>query len=425
MKRRSGVLLLSIGDELLDGRTLNTNATWMGEQFRQAGVPVSEVKCVSDRLEEIVDALQLGKNFPAVIATGGLGPTSDDRTLEAAAKFFRKPLKLHPQALRQVKEKYLARGLPLTEPRKKLAWAPAGAKILANPTGTAPGSLLTLGKTDYFFLPGPPNECKPMFLHSVLGPVKKKVAEKKLIERKFWRTFGRGESDVFGKISPFVAELEKKYPLTVTFGIHISFPCVDLTLEVWKIPGKKSPSSQEVAQFAAAVENEVQDICFSRERENLVEVVFRELRTQGKTLAMAESCTGGLLGKLFTDLPGSSAVVWGGVISYDNDAKKKLLQVDAKILQTEGAVSEACVKQMAEHLRKLAGCDFALAISGVAGPGGGSERKPVGTIYVALSGASGTQTLHQVILRGQGSRDQNRIIAAHLALDCLRNALRT
>ncbi len=425
MKRRSGVLLLSIGDELLDGRTVNTNATWMGEQLRQSGVPVSEVKCVSDRLDEIVDALRLGKNFPAVIATGGLGPTNDDRTLEAAAKFFRKPLRLHPKALRQVKEKYRARGLPLTEPRKKLALAPGGAKILANPTGTAPGSHLALGKTEYFFLPGPPNECKPMFLESVLARVKKNVASKKLRERKFWRTFGRGESDVFGKISPFVANLEKKYPQTITFGIHISFPCVDLTLEVWQIPGKKSPSAKEVADFSAAVDAEVQDICFARERVDLVDVVFRELQSRGKTLAVAESCTGGLLGKLFTDRPGSSAVFWGGVISYDNAAKEKLLQVDPKILRSHGAVSAACVKQMAEHLRQSSGADFTLAISGVAGPGGGSESKPVGTIHVALSSASGTQTLHQVILRGQGSRDQNRIIAAHLALDCLRNALRT
>lgn len=423
MKKRSGVLLLSIGDELLDGRTLNTNASWFGEQFRHAGVPVSEVKCTSDRLDEIIDALHLGKMFPLVVATGGLGPTNDDRTLEAASKFFRKPLEVHSKALRLVKEKYKARGLPLTEARKKLALAPRGSKILENPTGTAPGSHLSLGKTDFFFLPGPPNECKPMFESFVLPLAKKKVASKKLIQREFWRTFGRGESDIYARISSAVESLEKKYPLSVNIGIHISFPCVDLTFEVWKIPGEKVPSKREVEDFLTHVNQEVKEICFSRKRETLVEAVFREMKEKGKTLSVAESCTGGLLGKLFTDLPGSSSVFWGGVISYDNAAKQRFLDVDAKTLQTHGAVSEACVREMATNLRMKTGTDFAVAISGVAGPGGGSETKPVGTLYVALCDASGTKTLHQVILRGQGSRDQNRIIAAHLALDCLRNAL--
>ncbi len=423
MKKRSGVLLLSIGDELLDGRTLNTNASWFGEQLRHAGVPVSEVKCTSDRLDEIIDALELGTYFPLVLATGGLGPTNDDRTLEAASKFFRKPLHVHPKALKLVKARYQARGLPLTEARKKLALAPKGAKILENPTGTAPGSQLTKGKTDFFFLPGPPNECKPMFESFVLPVAKKKVAEKKLIQREFWRTFGRGESDVYARISAAVEAMEKKYPNSVTIGIHISFPCVDLTFEVWKIPGEKTPSKKEIQEFLNHVNTEVKEICFSRTRETLVEAVFREMKERGKTVSVAESCTGGLLSKLFTDLPGSSAIFWGGVISYDNAAKQNFLDVKTKTLEAHGAVSEECVREMAENLRKKTGTDFSLAISGVAGPGGGTEAKPVGTIHVALCDASSTKTLHQVILRGQGSRDQNRVIAAHLALDCLRNAL--
>jgi nicotinamide-nucleotide amidase len=423
MKQRTGVLLLSIGDELLDGRTLNTNASWFGEQFRLNGVPVSEVKCVSDRLEEIVDALRYGKNFPIVIATGGLGPTNDDRTLEAAAIFFRKPLIQNPTALKLVKACYDARGLPLTDTRKKLALTPKGAKILANPTGTAPGSSFPVNKTQYFFLPGPPNECKPMFETHILPFAKKKIAEKKLIHRGFWRTFGKGESDVYALISPFVEKIEKDFPLSVTFGIHISFPCVDLTFEVWKTKGAKTPSKKQIEAFTDSIENAVSTIAFSRKRETLVEKVFQELKEKRKTLSLAESCTGGLLSKLFTDLPGSSSVFWGGVVSYDNDAKQKFLGVDPLILKTQGAVSEACVKKMAENLREKAQTDFSIAISGIAGPNGGSKEKPVGTIHVALSHKGETKTLHQVILRGQGSRDQNRIIAAHLALDLLRNAL--
>jgi nicotinamide-nucleotide amidase len=423
MTRRSGVLLLSIGDELLDGRTLNTNATWFGEQFRSHGVPVSEVKCVSDELDEIVDALDYGKNFPLVISTGGLGPTNDDRTLEAAAKFFRKPYVLNSTALKFIKARYEARGLPLSDTRKKLALAPKGSKILANPTGTAPGSFLQWKNTQYFFLPGPPNECKPMFETFVLPLAKKKMAEKKLVNREFWRTFGKGESDVYTLISPVVEKMEKEFPQSITFGIHIHFPCVDLTFEVWKTKGRKTPSPKQIDAFTAAIEKSVSSIAFSRKRENLVETVFQNLKEKQKTLSVAESCTGGLLSKLFTDLSGSSSVFWGGVVSYDNDAKQKFLGVESTLLESHGAVSEACVKKMAENLREKAKTDFSLAISGIAGPNGGTKEKPVGTLYVALSHKGETKTLHQVILRGQGSRDQNRIIAAHLALDLLRNAL--
>lgn len=420
---RPGIFLLSIGDELLDGRTQNTNASFFGTQLRMLGMPVAEVRCVSDRIEDIVAALKEGQKFSAVIATGGLGPTNDDRTLEAAAKAFKRPLGQTKDSLLHVKSRYEARGLPLTEPRLRLAQVPKGCKIWQNPTGTAPGVELKIGSTKYFFLPGPPNECRPMFA-AIVGKNPKLVPGKKLISRNFWRTFGRGESDIYQRIAPKVEELEKKYPETFAFGVHISFPCVDLTLEVWDVKGKKHPSAKEVENLSSYISEAMGTLCFTREREELVNVVSRQLSEKKATLSVAESCTGGLLGKMLTDLAGSSAVFWGGAITYDNRAKQALVGVKASTLEKHGAVSEQAVKEMAEGIRAKLSTDFSLALSGVAGPGGGSEAKPVGSLHVALSSKQGSKAVHQVILGGKGSRDQNRVIAAHLALDLLRDALR-
>lgn len=410
-----GVFLLSIGDELLDGRTPNTNATYFGEELRLAGVPVHEIRSVSDRVSDIVKALHEARKAPLVIVTGGLGPTSDDRTMEAAARAFKTKLVETKASLTHVKKRYEARGLPLTEHRRRLALIPKGAKILENSAGTAPG----IGYKNFFFLPGPPNECRPMFERAIL-PLAKKLAPRKLARREFWRTFGRGESDVYQRVAPFTRALEEKYPDTVSFGVHISFPCIDLTLEVWKAKGKKSPTPREIDRVSAEICKAVGELCFTRERKTLAEVVFELLREKQKTLALAESCTGGLVAKLLTDFPGSSEVFLGGVVSYANEAKESCLQVQKETLTRHGAVSLETVKEMAEGIRNSLRADYALAISGISGPGGGTKDKPVGTTCVALSSKKGTETKRHEILSGRGTRDQNRVIAAHLALDALR-----
>jgi nicotinamide-nucleotide amidase len=424
MKKSSlGVFLLSIGDELLDGRTANTNATYFGEQLRLAGIPVAEIRCVSDRVEDIGAALRHGKKFPLVITTGGLGPTNDDRTLEAAAKTFRTPLVPTKASLEHVRKRYEARGMELTPARLRMAAIPRGAKVVENLTGTAPGVKLKIENTTFVFLPGPPNECRPMFA-AALADAGKLVAGKKLAHRMFWRTFGRGESDIYQRVAAPVAALEKKYPRTFAFGVHISFPCIDLTVESWDIKGEPRPNEKELSTLSEQIELALGSLCVSREREDLVSVVARLLSKKNLTLSVAESCTGGLLGKMLTDQAGSSAYFWGGVISYDNRLKTGLLGVKPDTIQSHGAVSEHCAREMAEGIRQKTGTDFSLSITGVAGPGGGNAEKPVGTVYVALSNKQGSKIAHHVILGGKGSRDQNRAIAAHLALDLLRDALR-
>lgn len=420
---KKGIFLLSIGDELLDGRTQNTNATWFGEQVRLNGISVAEVRCVSDRIEDIVSALKYGEKFPIVISTGGLGPTNDDRTLQAASKAFRKKLASTNESLKHVTDRYKARNLPLTESRLRLTLIPQGSKIIANPTGTAPGVHFKKAKTDFYFLPGPPNECKPMFEKKILPLAKRKVSERKLLHREFWRTFGRGESEVYQRIAPLIDQLEKKYPKTFTFGVHISFPCIDLSFEVWSDGKAKRPTKVEISEACSAISDAIGDLCFTRSRETLPEMMFRYLKEKNLTIAAAESCTGGMLAKLITDFSGSSKVFLGGAITYANSAKEILVQVKRDTLQKHGAVSEEVVKEMAEGIRKKLGADYGIAISGVSGPDGGTAEKPVGTICLAISGPRGTKTLRQSILAGKGNRDQNRVIAVHMALDLLRGEI--
>jgi len=425
MKREkaAGVFLLTVGDEILDGRIQNTNATWFGEQLRHAGIPVSESRSVADTVRAIQRALRDGAAHPIVIVTGGLGPTNDDRTLEGAAAAFRLPLSHNTASLAHIRSRYLARGLPLTEPRLKMALVPKGAKVIANQTGTAPGVHLRVKGTEFFFLPGPPSECRPMFEKAVLPLAGKRLRSRRLLRREFWRTFGRGEGEIFAKVSAVVESLEKRFPASVAFGVHITFPYIDLTFEVRDAPRGEHPSKREIDSAASSISDALGTLCFSRERESLADAVAAMLLRERLTVATAESCTGGLLGKLLTDRAGSSAYYLGGVVSYANSAKEKLLGITKNTLEGHGAVSEECVREMAQAIRRELGADLALAISGISGPGGGSETKPVGTAYMALALKDRTRVTHQVILKGLGNREQNRVLAAHWALDALRSEL--
>lgn len=422
-KASPGVFVLTVGDEILDGRIQNTNASWFGEQLRLKGIPVCESRSVPDQVAAIAAALREGARHPVVLVTGGLGPTNDDRTLEGAGAAFKLPLAQTPASLKHIRARYQARSLPITPARLKMALVPKGAKVLPNAHGTAPGVHLRVKGCDLFFLPGPPNECRPMFEKFVLPLAKKALRSRKLLRREFWRTFGRGESDVYQRVSSIVTALEQRFPESVFFGVHISFPYIDLTFEVRDSAKARRPAGKEMDAASRDITRALGTLCFSRERESLADAVARLLKQERRSVATAESCTGGLLGKMLTDTAGSSVYYVGGVVSYANSAKETLLGINKKILQHDGAVSEACVRTMAEAVRRKLGADFALAISGIAGPGGGTETKPLGTTYVALSTRERTRTMHQVILQGQGTRDQNRVLAAHLALDALRTEL--
>jgi nicotinamide-nucleotide amidase len=299
---------------------------------------------------------------------------------------------------------------------------PRGAQILENETGTAPGVLIQKKKTLFAFLPGPPTECRPIVLRDLIPIARERVGGKRLYRREFWRSFGRGESEIYQRVAPLVKNLEKRFPLSVSFGVHISFPCIDLTWEVWDT-GEARPGDEEIDRVVKQITEALGPLCFTRRRESLAETVFQLLQKNQRKLATAESCTGGLIGKLLTDIPGSSEVFLGGAVSYANEAKEILLGVPHETLETHGAVSEETVRAMAQGIRERLRADFGLAVSGIAGPAGGTKEKPVGLVYVGISGEQGTKIVHQVILNGQGNRDQIRVIAAHLALDALRREI--
>ena len=419
----NAALLLNIGNELLDGRTLNSNAQYFGEQLRLRGAAIGRVITVSDNLGDIADALEEAKKFKVVLVTGGLGPTNDDRTAEAVATTFARPLKEHKKALQHVSSSYRTRGLPLTANRRKLASLPEGASLIPNKYGTAPGFSIQEGSCTFYFLPGVPSECRPVFKELLLPKIARSLAQKKCIERHFWRTFGKGESTVYSLIEKYTRPLEKKYPHSFQLGVHITFPCIDLTVESWRVPGKKSPSKAEIKRLKMQIDRAVEKITFTTENKTLPEVVVALLKKHKITLATAESCTGGLVGKVLTDISGSSEVYLGGVISYANTAKETLLKVKRNTIRSFGAVSKETVLEMASGARQILGAQYGVALSGISGPTGGTKNKPVGTIYVSVVSPHGAQTTHQVILSSKGSRDQNRIIAMHLALDALRTQI--
>jgi nicotinamide-nucleotide amidase len=417
------VLLLSVGDEILDGRILNSNAQWMGDQLRSLRVPVREIRSISDKPEHIRKTLLEAGKFKLVVATGGLGPTNDDRTMSTAAAAFKLPLVLNAKALSLVRRQYQKRSLELTESRRKLAFLPKGAKVLMNQVGTAPGALIVWGSTTFIFLPGPPNECHPMFTRFVTPIAKKLCSGRKLVARKTWRLFGKGESDIYQAISPEISELEKKFPDSFQFGIHINFPCIDLTLETWRIGSKAIPTARDLRSLLEKIESQLGSLLISRKKESLAEVVMNLLKERGATLSLAESCTGGWVGKILTDIPGSSQVLLGGVVAYANSAKEKTLGVSPEILRGKGAVSGETAQAMAEGALSLFRSTYALALSGVSGPGGGSEKKPVGTLQIGLAGPSGSFSEHHWVLKGAGTREQNRLVSVYLALDALRKTL--
>lgn len=423
-QKKHGVFLLSIGDELLDGRTVNTNASVFGNELASVGIPVAEVRAISDSLETIVETLRDAAKYPIVIVTGGLGPTNDDRTAEGAALAFSRPLRTSKESIHHVKSRYAARGRPVDKARLRQAYLPERAKLLANATGIAPGFYLKIQDSEFFFFPGVPGECHPMFRQFALPRAQKRAATKKLWRRELWRSFGLAEGDLNQSIAALLKPFEKKYPQSFQVGVHIDFPGVDLTLEVWDIPGTPKPSSAELDRLCQKISARLGSHIYSRERgQTLADVVLRLLQKRGQTLATAESCTGGALGKVLTDIPGSSAMYWGGAISYANDAKEKLLGVKAASLRRYGAVSKEVAFEMAEQIRLLAATDFSLSVTGISGPGGGTATKPVGTFYVGLANKHGTITLHRVPKSQFWSRKWNRTFAVHFALDMLRQQL--
>ena len=404
--------VLSIGTELTRGELVNSNAAWLGEELTTLGFEVTEQVTVDDDLDRIVTAIRrFSETHQVVIATGGLGPTSDDLTTAAAARAAGVRLVRDEGVVEGIRQKFAAFGRVMPESNAKQGDFPQGATILPNAVGTAPGFAIRLGRSRFFFVPGVPREMKHIFANSILreiGP----LAERRTYQVHL-RTFGMTESGV----AQALGELEAAHP-GLTLGYRAHFPEIEVKVHV------RAATAQEAEQRAEAIADEARRILgnavFGGRDDSFAEVVAKALRDKGMTLAVAESCTGGQVGQMLTRIPGASDVLILDAVVYANRAKEAVLGVGQEILRAHGAVSSETAAAMAEGALRVAGADLAVSITGIAGPGGGTDDKPVGTVWFGLARkGEPSLTLHRKLPWG---RDRVQTLSAYIALELVRRA---
>ncbi|MDB6019779.1 MAG: CinA-like protein [Pedosphaera sp.] len=414
--------IINTGSELMFGLVLNTHQQWLCRQLTDAGYTVSRQTAVPDTgpaIQQIVREALARAEF--VIVTGGLGPTSDDLTRDLIAALLGKKLHTDEAILTRLKDFFAQRGRTMPEHTHVQAQVPDGALVLPNPNGTAPGLAMKVspnpfrpdGKTGWLvMLPGPPRELKPMFTDHVLPLLRQKFPLASTFICRTIRTTGIGESIVEEKIA---APLKPLTDAGLELGYCAHYGEVDVRLVARGADAEKSAAAAE-----AIIREQLGTHVFGTQDDQLNAVIVRLLTERKETLALAESCTGGYVANRITDVPGASAVFLGGLVTYSNEAKQNLLGVSAETLAEHGAVSAATAREMAEGARKRMGSDYALAITGIAGPGGGTETKPVGTVFIALATARHTFVLNPV---NRFDRPTFKQITCQQALELLRRTL--
>lgn len=400
--------ILSIGTELTRGEIVNTNAAWLSAELTAAGFTVDAIEVIADDMERMVLTIQkIAAGHRFVIVTGGLGPTTDDMTALAAAKAANVSLVRDESALLAIRRKVEARGRTVNAGHEKQADLPAGADVLPNGVGTAPGFSIAIGDTPLFFLPGVPREMKRMFTDQVLPRIRPTAPNNTFQVR--LRSYGLGES----LVGQALKDIEGSH-LGVTLGYRVHFPEVDVKVHA-------RASNQQLARdlalrATAEVRARLGDVVYGEGDEAFSEMVGRAVRSRGYRLALAESCTGGLIAHMLTHYPASDYLV-GGAVTYANSAKTRLLGVSEDTLRGHGAVSAEVAAEMAEGVRRVCETDIGLSVTGIAGPTGGTTEKPVGLVYWAVAHPGGTIVRHKVF---QGDREEVQTAAAYAVLDLLR-----
>lgn len=407
--------VLTIGDEILSGNIVDTNFAWLGEYLWSRGYDLHAHSSVGDDLEPITKALHLAASrSQAVIVTGGLGPTIDDITIETAAKAFGVPQVLFPEALEKIKARFAKLNRVMAPNNEKQAWLPQGSTAIPNDNGTAPGCHMVYQGVHFFFLPGVPSEMKKMCEIYVFPKIHEISPEKVEFSQKILRCFGMTES----AMDRALADLDLQ---GCDLAFRIFFP--EILLKV-SARGQNNEGKKVVESKVEAVTSDIYQrlgsVIYNEGNAMLSQVVGELLVKTGETVAVAESCTGGLLASLITDVPGSSRYFMQGVVTYSNESKQKLLGVSQEVLKNHGAVSAETAMAMAEGLRKRAGTTYALSMTGIAGPDGGTAEKPVGTVHIALATPEGTQE-RKIFF--PTSREWFKKITAYSALDLLRKHL--
>lgn len=404
--------VLCIGTELTRGELLNSNATWLAESLTRIGLEVTAVDCVDDDRARIEACLRrLAAEHQAIVCTGGLGPTTDDITTECAARVAGVPLVRDDASFEHIKERLRRYGRPdMAAANAKQADFPAGARVLANPSGTAPGFCVKLGQVPAYFMPGVPLEMKAMFDAHVAPELAAQVNEFR--HQIVLRCFGMPESECNERM----AGVEEQY------GVYVGYRASMPEIEVKVLARGASPVEAEALARRAADDARARlgDAVYGEGFGSLPEHLGARLVEQGLTLAIAESCTGGLAAELMTRTPGSSRYFLGGAVVYANSAKTSLLGVAPELIAQHGAVSAEVARAMAEGVRQRLGADYGLAFTGIAGPDGGTAQKPVGLVHWAVASAAGIDSKERVF---SGDRLVVRRRAVFSGLDSVRRAL--
>ncbi|MEQ1642806.1 MAG: competence/damage-inducible protein A [Pyrinomonadaceae bacterium] len=405
--------IIAIGSELLTPEKTDTNSLWLTARLNEIGIDVKLKTIVGDdgaRLEETVrDAL---RRSDIVITTGGLGPTEDDITRVFTAKAVDRELVYHDDIETHLRERFKAWGREMPEINKRQAYVIDGSEILPNPNGSAVGMFAEFEGKMLAILPGPPRENQPMFNEHVL-PKLKAVAGEVYVRRRLLKVSGKGESAV----DEIAAPIYTAYPDVQT---SILFNKSEVEIHVAANADRPEKAQSVADELAEKLAEALGNAVFSTRGESMEEVVGNRLKQLGQTLSVAESCTGGLIGSRLTDVPGASTYFLEGSVAYSNEAKICTLGVDPFLIEQYGAVSSECAEAMATCMRKMAETDHAISVTGIAGPDGGSDEKPVGAVFIGYSGPLGTKSIKIVL---PGDRYLIRWRASQAALDYLRRQL--
>ena len=376
--------IITIGDELLIGQTVDTNSAWIGSELSKLGFDIIRKISIHDLRKDILDTLnEVSGKSDIVLITGGLGPTSDDITKQTLCEFFNTRLVVSQEVLAMITEMMKKRGFPVNENNRRQAEVPESCKVLTNAAGTAPGMWFEKEKTIFISMPGVPYEMKYIMTEHVLPELRKRFSSQVIIHRNIM-TYGVPEA----RLAELLTEFEASLPSEIKLAYLPAAGIIKLRLTATGI--NNTLLNNKLEEQINKLYKTIPELIYGENEESFEMVIGSLLKEKGQTICTAESCTGGKIAQLITSIPGSSAYYKGSVIAYDNEVKAGLLGVPEEILEKYGAVSEQAVRLMAEGARKLLNTDFAVATSGIAGPDGGTESKPVGTIWISVASGKGT-----------------------------------
>ncbi len=400
------VALITIGNELLSGMTVDTNAAWIGRELHSIGLQVVTHITIPDDHDRIVSALNnQSKNHDVVITTGGLGPTHDDITPKAIFDYFDTSVSFDEKYWTYLKQRFKRAGIDIPDINRNQAFLPDKGKVIPNPVGSARGLHFQEDDVHFFSTPGVPAEMKGMMKETILPFLSDRSGAD--IHSIIIRTTGMPESGLAEKLDPIIHEHQD-----CVFAFYPNYLEVNIRIT--------SENRSCIEAASKDIKSSLGNMVFGSENDTLESTVGSLLKEKNLTIATAESCTGGLIGHRLTDVPGSSDYYLGGIVSYSNVAKMDLLKVSSSVLDSDGAVSESTARQMAEGVQQRFGADIGISVTGIAGPGGGTEEKPIGTVYFGLAIGEKTIVKHKVFGK---NRKRNKLRSSQFALNMIRLAL--